>query len=404
MAHILFLSRWYPWPADNGSRLRIYNLLRGVAREHDITLLSFYEAGEPPSGDHHLHEFCREVHAIPRRPFNPRSAASMLGYLGNVPRSVIDTRSQQMEAAIFRIVQSTTVDCVIASQVDMAAYRPAFRNIPAIFEELELGLSYGKYRTSSTPWSKARNGLTWYKHQRFVGDLLDSFDYTTVASHAERQLAASLGGEEDRIQVLPNAIDLSRYPATESGRDVDSLLFTGSFEYEPNYRGMVWFQEKVYPLLAAERPALRVIATGKHGNRPLPDDDVVTRTGWIADIRPSLAGATCCIVPLLEGGGTRFKILEAMALRTPVVSTSKGTQGLDAEHGKHLLIADSPRDFANAVELVLASPTLAAKLGDNGYRLIEERYEAGRATALLLELIERTTSRRQRAEQRPLLH
>jgi glycosyltransferase involved in cell wall biosynthesis len=233
--------------------------------------------------------------------------------------------------------------------------------------------------------------------------LLDAFDYTTVASHAERELATSLGGKECRIQVLPNAIDLSRYPATGTGRDADSLLFTGSFEYEPNYQGMVWFQENVYRLLAAERPALRVTVTGKHGNRPLPNDDVVTRTGWIDDIRPTLASATCCVVPLLEGGGTRLKILEAMALRTPVVSTSKGAQGLNAEHGKHLLIADSPRDFADAVKHVLASPTLAATLGDSGYRLVEERYDAGRATALLLELIERTTSRRQRAEPRPIL-
>jgi glycosyltransferase involved in cell wall biosynthesis len=129
--------------------------------------------------------------------------------------------------------------------------------------------------------------------------------------------------------------------------------------------------------------------TGDHANLPLPPADRVTLTGFVDDVRPLIAAAGVSVVPLRVGGGTRLKILEAMALRTPVVTTSKGAEGLDVQPGEHLLIADTPEAFAAASLRLLQEPGLRQRLADNAYRLVAEKYDWAVTMPRFLELVER---------------
>ncbi len=385
---ILFLSRWRPWPTNNGSKLRIYNLLAALGRRHEVSLICFREADETEPDAAELREICSSVRSTPRKSFDPWSARSLTGFLHPTPRSVLDTRSDEMETLIQMELAGGEYDLVIASQIEMAAYASSFGSVPAVFEELELGVCYGRCANAASATSRLRNRLTWTKHKRFVQRLLPKFRVATVVSSAERDLAVDLGAAAADIEVVPNAVDLSRYDVVAQ-RNPETLVFTGSFAYEPNYRGMIWFLENVWPALAAKRPNLRVIVTGDHGGRTLPNPEAVTLTGYVDDVRPLVAGAVCAIVPLLEGGGTRLKILEAMASRTPVVSTSKGAEGLDAVSGEHLLLADQPAAFAEALETVLSSATLREKLSESAYRLVAERYDSQSVAERLLALVDR---------------
>lgn len=130
----------------------------------------------------------------------------------------------------------------------------------------------------------------------------------------------------------------------------------------------------VLPLITAQAPTVHLTITGEHANRPLPPANNVTLTGLVDDIRPLVARSAVALAPLREGGGTRLKILEAMALRTPVIATSKGAEGLAVEHGRHLLIADSAEDFAQAVLRLFGEPGLRDRLVDEAYRLVERQY------------------------------
>jgi glycosyltransferase involved in cell wall biosynthesis len=194
------------------------------------------------------------------------------------------------------------------------------------------------------------------------------------------------------VEVIPNVIDLSQYSTTDHNRQPASLIFTGPFCYEPNYHGFVWFQHHVCPLLATRHPELEVIATGDHGGRLIPNPARVTLTGYLPDVKPLLAQATCCIAPLLEAGGTRLKILEAMAMRTPVVATSKGAEGLKAIDGEHLLIADRPGEFANAVTMVLTNPALAQRLSENAHRLVQAEYDVQAVAEQFLDLVQHVSA------------
>jgi glycosyltransferase involved in cell wall biosynthesis len=138
---------------------------------------------------------------------------------------------------------------------------------------------------------------------------------------------------------------------------------------------MDWFLREIYPRVQARVPDVCLEITGDHADLPLPPATNVVRTGRVDDIRPLVAGATASLVPIRLGGGTRLKILEAMALDTPVIATAKGAEGLDVRHDEHLLIADTPEDYARAVVRVLVEPGLRERLTRNARLLVRAKYD-----------------------------
>ena len=191
-------------------------------------------------------------------------------------------------------------------------------------------------------------------------------------------------------------MDLGWYSGVEAHPQADTLIFNGALTYFANYQAMAYFLERIYPLIRAECPQVRLAITGRTEGvalAALRADESVTFTGYLSDIRPLVAGSSVCIAPLLEGGGTRLKILEAMALGTPVVATSKGTEGLGATHGEHLLIADDPAEFARHTIALLKDAELRARLAVQARAFVQARYDwepIGRQfTALVERVVER---------------
>jgi glycosyltransferase involved in cell wall biosynthesis len=386
---ILFLSGWYPYPPNNGSKLRILSLLRGLAQHHEVTLLSFADQPDVDPEASEVCSLCCDVQVLPRRTFNPRSWRARLGFLSPTPRSVIDTFSKEMAQRIGQAVSLSDSDLVVASQLGMAGYGRHFQGLPALFEEVEVGLPYQQFAQAASAWRRARNGLTWAKHRAYLSRLLRCFRACTVVSEQERALLSRAVPGYQAIEVIPNCINLAEYDAVPGSLQTNTLIFTGPFRYFANHDAMTWFLEEVYPRIQAGMPGVRLIITGDHLGLPLPSADNVTLTGFVDDVRPLIASASVSLVPVRVGGGTRLKILEAMALRTPVVATTKGAEGLDAQHGEHLLIADTPEAFAEAVLRLLSDPSLRQRLANNGYQLVCERYDWAAVMPHFLDLVER---------------
>ena len=193
------------------------------------------------------------------------------------------------------------------------------------------------------------------------------------------------------LEVIPNCVDVASYEAIKETAQPNKLIFTGAFTYYPNYEAMTWFVDNVYPLVQAKIPDISLTITGNHNNLPLPAGKNITLTGFVDDVRPLIAQSWISIVPLHVGGGTRLKILEAMALKTPVIATSKGAEGLDAEHNKHLFIVDSPEDFADSIVKLHHNTQLRQDLVSNAYKLIQEKYDWTATIPKYLNLIEQVT-------------
>jgi glycosyltransferase involved in cell wall biosynthesis len=171
----------------------------------------------------------------------------------------------------------------------------------------------------------------------------------------------------------------------------DTLIYSGSLTYHANYAAVDFFLRDIFPIIRAQRPGARLTVTGRLDGVPterLSQQPGVTFTGYLDDIRPLIAGSMVNIVPLRSGGGTRLKILESLALGTPVVATPKGAEGLDLVPGRDLLIADQPADFAQAVLSLLADPDLRQTLRHNGRTAVEARYDFARIGESFCEFVE----------------
>ncbi|MCB0207888.1 MAG: glycosyltransferase [Anaerolineae bacterium] len=386
--NILFLSRWFPYPPSNGSKLRIYNLLRGLAQDHTITLISFADQPAINTNAPELRKICKEVKTIPWKPFNPDSRQAGMGFFSTTPRFVVDTFSHEMKQTIQDTLSTGDYDLVIASQFDMAVYSEYFKCLPAIFEEIEVGVIYGRYQQAKSVWHRLRSGLTWTKHRRYLAGQLKNFQAATVVSQQEKAIISNKVYQGQLLEVIPNCVDIASYEAVEETPEPNKLIFTGAFTYYANYQAMTWFVDKVYPLVQAKLPDISLTITGNHNNLPLPASKNITLTGFVDDVRPLIAQSWISIVPLHVGGGTRLKILEAMALKTPVIATSKGAEGLDAEHNKHLLIVDSPEDIADAIVRLHHDTALRQELIANAYKLVKEKYDWTATIPKFLTLID----------------
>jgi glycosyltransferase involved in cell wall biosynthesis len=391
MSRLLFLSRWFPYPPSNGSKLRVYNLLRILATQHDVTLISFAEPGEPTDAAG-LREICREVHIVRRKPFVPGRMSARLALLSPRPRSVVETWSDEFASLIGNTLSRTSYDAIIASQFDTAVYAPTFSGYPAIFEEIELGLIHGQYAGASDTAQRLRYALTWAKHSRYLSGLLDRYLAATVASQQERDLVRNIATDFNAVTVIPNCVHLPEYSGMTAQPDPGSLIFTGAFTYHANYDAASWFVGEVYGHIKAQFPSAKLTITGNHADLPLPPAPDVTLTGFVPDVRPLIAGSWAAVVPMRQGGGTRLKILEAMALGVPVVATSKGAEGLDAEPGRHLLVADDPLEFADATVQLLRDPPLRQALTAEAGRLIAERYDWDVVAPQFLALVNKAMS------------
>jgi glycosyltransferase involved in cell wall biosynthesis len=179
-----------------------------------------------------------------------------------------------------------------------------------------------------------------------------------------------------RARIIPNAVDVQSFRSDGTDAEGDTVLFFGTFKYFPNYDGVLYFLREIWPLLARSHPRARLKLVGAD---PPPEllafrGPRVEFTGVVDDVRSHIASAAVSVVPLRIGGGTRLKILEAMAMARPIVTTSLGVEGIRAEAGRHLLVADTPADFATAVGQVLDSSALARRLGCSARALVEEGY------------------------------
>lgn len=365
---ILFLSAWCPLPADNGSKLRIAHLLRGLAAKHTIDLLAF--APEPPGEEalRELRAICGTVELVPETPFAGRASGRLRGLLSARPRSVVANHSPAMAAAV-RARAGRGYDLVIASELHMAPYALLVPGVPRALEGLELAALRDQYAGQRRLLPRLRYALTWWKTRAYVAGLLKQFDGATTVSEGEHALLRRLH-RDTRLVVVPNGVDLGACTGSFGTPSNDTLIYPGALSYEANFDAVQFFAEAILPRLRLRRPDVRLRVTG----RATPEQVAmlaglgVECTGFLDDVRPAVAGAWAEVVPLRKGSGTRLKVLEALALGTPVISTAKGVEGLDLLPERDVLVADTPDDFAGQTLRLLGSPALRAELAANGRR------------------------------------
>lgn len=390
---ILFISWWWPYPPNNGSKIRVYNLLRQLASAHDVTLLSFAAPGEAtPDHVEHLRTLCRHVEAVPKPDYHPNSLRATAGYLSRWPRSLVDTYSQAMAGRVQALVEAGSVDLVIGSALQNLRYLELARGLPAIVEEVEVTGYHDRVRQARSSPARVRAQLTVSKLEGALHSLMARGCAVTVVSEQERELVLRAAPPGARVEVIPNGVDTIRLrPLSTTQPQPFTLIYPGAVTYSANLDAVTYFIQDVLPLVRREFPETRFLVTGGTGDvdvSALAAQPGVTFTGYLPDVAAAVREAWAVVVPLRQGGGTRLKVLEAMALGTPVIATRKGAEGLNVRHGANILLADTPDALAEAIATLFRDPALRAGLASNARRLVEETYDWSVIGRRLLALVE----------------
>ena len=397
--NVLFLSTWFPYPPDNGSKIRVYHLLRALSTHHQVALASFaFDAAKPEDAAAAL-EFCDDVHVIQVNPFEQNHRSGIVRFVSADP--VVTRPLPQMAQMVHQLFTQKHFEAVIASVEVVAAYVfLAPYPITTVLEEHNslARWMWDRYCLQVTPVERLRCWISWKKARRYEARLFRRFDLCTMVSEMDQRASLEmLRGYHGSVEVIPNGVDCQRNQPGLAQPKPNMLIFNGALTYYANYDAMQHFLSEIYPLIRQRISDGSVIITGSTSGVNLSGlalDDSIHLSGYVEDIRPVIASAAVCIVPLRHGGGTRLKILEAMALGTPVVSTTKGAEGLEVTPDRDILIADEPAEFANQVVRLLRDAALRTSIAGNARRLVEQRYDWEHIGSRFVSLVEAAASKR----------
>ncbi len=375
---ILILTPQFPYPPQQGTTIRNYNLVAGLARRHEVHLLSF---GDPHMvGEAPLADLCRSVQVI--RPANRPMRQRLIGlFLSRLPDMAQRLNSRRFEDALAATLDREKPDVVEVEGIELAQYlmyaagRRGSAPLPQIvFDDhnAEYVLQRRAFETDARSgqaraWVRAAYSLVqWRRLATYERRVCGAADRVVAVSEADAQALRRLLPGCDPV-VVPNGVDMEFYgePVTPVG-DEWGLVFTGKMDFRPNVDAVLWFVQAVLPLIEREFPKVHLWVVGKDPHprlQPLAGNPTVTLTGSVGDVRPYIAGARIYVVPLRIGGGTRLKVLEAMAMGKAIVSTTVGCEGFEVRSGRELILADTPGDFAAAVVALLRQPVVCERLG-----------------------------------------
>lgn len=376
---LLFLSWWLPYPPDNGIRQRNYHLLRELARAHEVTLLSFAEDGEAtPERTAPLEAICARVQVLPKPQYNPGGARALAGFFHPWPRWLVDVYTDAMQQLVLETLQGAHYDLVLAAEFSTTPYALSLRGVRRVFEGVEIAFYRDQVDAQTSTLRRLRYKLTWLKLVRYLRRVRRAFDGCTAVSDLEAAIIEQVTDGGGPLAVIENGVDTAAHAGDYGPPEPDTLIYPGALSYFANYDAASWFAGEILPRIAAARAEVRFRITGSTRNVDLsrfPASEHVHFTGYLDDIKPTLARSWACVVPVRHGSGTRLKILEAMAAGVPVVSTTKGAEGLEVTPGRDLLIADEPAAFADAVLRVLGDADLRQSLAEAGRQLVTRRYD-----------------------------
>jgi polysaccharide biosynthesis protein PslH len=393
---VLYFSPRICWPTISGAHLRDYYFARTLARNTDLTYVGLVneEASaqaeqlrqrlEPQQGT--------KVYAL-RRDAGYRPVNILRGLVGPTPLNVLNYTSDKVVAALDPILREQAFDVIQIESMHLIAYA---RHIRKVAPRTRLILDWHNIESEilaryadndSNPLRAIYARRTSVLSRGIEDDLLRLCDAHTVCSERERQVLQSRVADT-RIEVVGNGVDCRVFANGVEASEKRDVLFMGRMDYHANIDAAVYFVTTTWPLIHARRPELRLAIVGAQppgAVRSLASDNVVV-TGTVPDVRPYYHNALVSVVPLRVGGGTRLKVLEAMAAGTPVVSTTLGAEGLDITHGKDILIADTPQAMADAVVSMQPESSQRLTMIANARRLVQATYDWNVVGEILLRL------------------
>lgn len=383
-----------PVPPNFGGALRTYNILKNIVPHHDVTVVMFGDKADEENIRQEFGGSIQKIHWVP------------------VPWQRTYYRLGQLYSTVHRhsFFHMLAVNASMQSLLDTVLSNDHFDIVQTEFSHL------GSYqlKTDAVKILDAHNveydnfRRMWLNEQRAARKFHYYLEYRKLKCEelegCRRQDALFFTSERDKeiFQkdipevpkfVIPNGVDSQYFKSGDEEPEPFTLVFSGMMAYVPNYDGILYFLDEIFPAVQKQFPTVKVYIVGNRPPKQLIDraSENIIVTGFVDDVRPYIRKASVYIVPLRMGGGTRLKIAEALSMKIPIVTTSIGCEGIDIVSGESAIIADDPRSFADGIITLLRDSALRAKLVKNGYEVMRSKYEWSVIGGKILDLYQQLT-------------
>ncbi len=383
---ILILTPQLPYPPHQGTTLRNFNLIAGLARRHDIDLQCFARPGSDLEHIQPLRNVCRRIDVLtqPTRTLRQRLWTTLASPRPDMAHRLASTAFQ---TRLQETLQAHRYEVIELEGIEMAPYLPAIldhanrspprplivfddHNAEYLLQKRVFEADIGRPRR----WPGALySWIQWHKLKRYEAWVCRTVDAVAAVSDQDATTLRELAPQMKNIAVVPNGVDIAAYTSFTLQTPIltpHSLLFTGTMDFRPNVDAVLWFVDQVLPRIRQQVADATLYVVGQRPHRrlaPLHGRPGVVITGRVPDTRPYLASAGVYVIPLRSGGGTRLKVLEAMAMKKPIVSTTMGCDGYPITSGQEALLVDDPAQFAEQVIQLLADPRRGQQLAEAGF-------------------------------------
>jgi len=361
---LLYLTHRFPYPPAGGAKVRAYHCLSRLAEENDVTVAAPLRDPEEAAAVADLEAKGLEVLATAVTPLRARLQSVAYAAAAR-PASMGYFRAPELARRIRGWIAERRPDLIVVHSSSVAPYVAAVAGVPKLLDFVDMDsrkwLDYARAmpfpRSAVYRWEGANLA-------RAEARLARAFDLCLVATEHERESLAEIAGPVPSA-VVRNGVDLDYFAPTGETYDPNRVCFVGRMDYYPNEQAMLDFCRETWPRVRAERPQAELFIVGAAPTprvRALSDLKGVTVTGTVPDVRPFICRAAATVAPLSIARGTQNKILESMAMGVPVIASSKAARGVDAQAGRHLLVADGADDTAGALLQLMQEPGARERL------------------------------------------
>ena len=383
---LIYLTSRFPYPINKGDKLRSFHQIRELSKQNDIYLISLSEIKVPKSSIKQLDKYCKSVHVY---------HISLINRIFNLFKTLINNRPFQVNYFYHRKIQKKInsnisvikPDHIFCQLVRTALYVKDEHSIPKTLDYMD-ALSKGLERRIkiSKFWQKPFVKMEWQRMKRFENLAFEFFNNHIIISSSDRNEIAHINNKN--IEIIPNGIDANYYQKIITDKIYD-LIFIGNLSYVPNIEAAKFISKKIFPLLQEKVPNIKILISGSNPSKKVLrlSNENIKVTGWVDDIRETYCSGKVFFAPMSLGSGLQNKLLEAMSLGIPCITSNLCNESLGATHMKNIIIGNSVEQYISQILNILSNPELISEIGKNGREFVNKKFSWESSNKILMEIL-----------------
>ena len=383
---LIYLTSRFPYPINKGDKLRSFHQIKELSKQNDIYLISLSEIKVPKSSIKQLDKYCKSVHVY---------HISLINRIFNLFKTLINNRPFQVnyfynlkiQKKINSNISVIKPDHIFCQLVRTALYVKDEHSIPKTLDYMD-ALSKGLERRIkiSKFWQKPFVKMEWQRMKRFENLAFEFFNNHIIISSSDRNEIAHINNKN--IEIIPNGIDANYYQKIITDKIYD-LIFIGNLSYVPNIEAAKFISKKIFPLLQEKVPNIKILISGSNPSKKVLrlSNENIKVTGWVDDIRETYCSGKVFFAPMYLGSGLQNKLLEAMSLGIPCITSNLCNESLGATHMKNIIIGNSIEQYISQIINILSKPELISEIGKNGRKFVNKKFSWESSNKILMEIL-----------------